>query len=79
MCLCDWVLYLVYDEEKLFQLISYLGQKKVGYLWKQSSLRWEDFMPAANVEQFVKDRVCESTDFMRYLLKIITINVLNLN
>lgn len=36
-------------------------------------------MPAANVEQFVKDRVCESMDFMRYLLKIITINVLNLN
>ncbi|XP_078338114.1 eukaryotic translation initiation factor 4 gamma 1-like isoform X6 [Crassostrea virginica] len=37
------------------------GHKKVGSMWRQSSLQWEDFMPAANVKQFIKDKKLEFT------------------
>ncbi|XP_056018647.1 eukaryotic translation initiation factor 4 gamma 3-like isoform X6 [Ostrea edulis] len=37
------------------------GHKKVGSLWRQSSLQWSDFMEAANIDQFIKEKKLEFT------------------
>ncbi|XP_065935828.1 eukaryotic translation initiation factor 4 gamma 3 isoform X4 [Magallana gigas] len=37
------------------------GHKKVGSLWRQSSLQWEDFMPAGDVKKFIVDKKVEFT------------------
>ncbi|XP_062567019.1 eukaryotic translation initiation factor 4 gamma 1-like isoform X2 [Saccostrea cucullata] len=37
------------------------GHKKVGSLWRQSSLQWDEFMPANSVDQFIKDKKLEFT------------------